>query len=35
MGALKVGSRVNLETDIIARYVIRLAQFGIGSLTAL
>ncbi|OPZ83173.1 MAG: Riboflavin synthase [bacterium ADurb.Bin425] len=26
LGELKVGSRVNLETDIIARYVIRLTQ---------
>lgn len=34
LGALKEGDPVNLETDIIARYVVRLAQFGIGSLTA-
>ncbi|MDQ5965891.1 MAG: riboflavin synthase [Cyanobacteriota bacterium erpe_2018_sw_39hr_WHONDRS-SW48-000098_B_bin.30] len=34
LGALKAGSKVNIETDVIARYVVRLAQFGIANLPA-
>lgn len=32
LGELRVGDAVNLETDVIARYVVRLAQFGIDKL---
>lgn len=31
MGELQVGSKVNIETDVIARYVIRLAQYGVSA----
>jgi riboflavin synthase len=31
LGSLEVGDTANLETDILARHIARLAQFGVGA----